>query len=99
MRFGGIESVARDVWLFAATDDNTLDQIQPSRWPPSARSSCTLLNKVKFRLAGGFATTELLPDDDNTFICAHDARRCKWSAQGSTCEPSARLLLSAGKSA
>ena len=31
-------------------------------------SCCTLLNKVKFRLADAFATTELLPDDDNTFI-------------------------------
>ena len=58
-------------------------------------SCCTLLKKVKTRLPGGFATTELLPADDNTFIFAHDARRCKWSAQGKICEPFARLLPSA----
>ena len=45
-------------------------------------SCCTLLKKVKTRLPGGFAMTELLPADDNTFIFAHDARRCKWSAEG-----------------
>ena len=31
-------------------------------------SCCTLLKKVKTRLPGGFAMTELLPADDNTFI-------------------------------
>ena len=58
-------------------------------------SCCTLLKKVKTRLPGGFAMTELLPADDNTFIFARDARRCNWSPQGKICEPSARLLPSA----
>ena len=34
-------------------------------------SCCTLLRKVKTHLPGGFAMTELLPADDNTFIFAH----------------------------
>ena len=51
-------------------------------------SCCTLLKKVKTRLPGGFAMTELLPADDNTFIFARDARRCNWSPQGKICEPS-----------
>ena len=58
-------------------------------------SCCTLLKKVKTRLPGGFAMTELLPADDNTFIFAHDARRCKWSAQRQDLRAFARLLPSA----
>ena len=78
----------------AATDDNTLEEIQPSRWPPSATSSCTLLKKVKSRFAVGFGTAGLVADAADASILALDGRRCKGSAQGSTCEPYARLLPS-----
>ena len=36
------------------------------------------MNKVKSRVGVGFATAELLPDDDNTFRIAHD----DWRAYG-----------------
>ena len=78
----------------AATDDNTLEEIQPSRWPPSARSSCTRLNKVKSRLAGSFATAELIDDAAYASVCALNAKRCISDAQGRTSEPFARLLPS-----
>ena len=58
-----------------------------------------MLKKVKPRLAGGFETAELVDDFANASILALDARRCKWTAQGWTSEPSARLLPSAGKPA
>ena len=64
-----------------------------------ARSSCNLLEMVKPRLAGGFGTAELVDDDADASILELDAGRCKWTAQGWTSEPSARLLPSAGKSA
>ena len=79
----------------AATNDNTLEEIQPSRWPPSATSSCTLMKKVKSRFAVGFVTAELVADAAEAPNLALDARRCKGSAQGSTCEPYFRLLPSA----
>ena len=64
-------------------------------WPPSATSSCTLLKKVKSRFAVGFVTAELVADAAEAPNLALDARRCKGSAQGSTCEPYFRLLPSA----
>ena len=76
----------------AATNNNTLEEIQPSRWSPSARSSCTRLNKVKSRLAGGFATAELVEDAANVSVCALDATLCIWGAQGLTSVHFARLL-------
>ena len=77
----------------AATDDSTLEQIQPSRWSPSARSSCTLLKKVKYRLAGSFATAELVDDAAYASMFALNAKRCICDAQGRTPEPFARLQL------
>ena len=57
------------------------------------------MKEVKFCLAGGFGSAELVDDDADAAIVALDAGRCRWDAQGRTSEPSARLLLSAGKSA
>ena len=37
-----------------------LEQIQPSRWSPTAWSSGTLLKKDHPRLAGGFNSVELV---------------------------------------
>ena len=50
---------------------------------------------IKPRLAVGFGTAELVADAADASNLALDARRCKGSAQGSTCEPYARLLPSA----
>ena len=52
------------------------------------------MKEVKFCLAGGFGSAELVDDDADASILALDAGRCKGSAQGSTCEPYARLLPS-----
>ena len=79
----------------AATDDSTLEQIQPSRWSPTAWSCGTLLQKVNRRLAGGFTSAELVEDAAEAAICALGAGIAGRSAQGSTREPFARLLLSA----
>ncbi len=57
------------------------------------------MKEVKFCLAGGFGSAELVDDDADASILALDAGRCKWTAQGWSSEPSARLLPSASKPA
>ena len=42
---------------------------------------------IKPRLAVGFGTAELVADAADASHLALDGRRCKGSAQGSTCEP------------
>ena len=52
----------------------------------------TRLNKVKSRLAGSFATAELIDAAAYASVCALNAKRCISDAQGRTSEPFARLL-------
>ena len=53
------------------------------------------MKEVKFCLAGGFGSAELVDDDADASILALDAGRCKGSAHGRICEPYARLLPAA----
>ena len=53
------------------------------------------MKEVKFCLAGGFGTAELVDDDADAAILALDAARCKGSAHGRIGEPYARLLPAA----
>ena len=50
------------------------------------------MKEVKFCLAGGFGSAELVDDDAHASILALDAGgRCKWTAQGWSSEPCSPL--------
>ena len=53
-----------------------LEQIQPSRWSPTAWSSGTLLKKDHPRLAGGFNSVELVSAAATASIFVLDCPRC-----------------------
>ena len=68
-----------------------LEQIQPSRWSPTAWSSGTLLKKDHPRLAGGFNSVELVSAAAAASIFVLDWQRCTGWDAARTDEPHARL--------
>ena len=68
-----------------------LEQIQPSRWSPTAWSSGTLLKKDHPRLAGGFISVELVAAAAAASIVVLDCPRCTGRMPAWTDEPPARL--------
>ena len=76
-----------------------LEQIQPSRWSPTAWSCGTLLEKVHPRLAGGFISAELAAAAAAASIFALDGVLCTGRVQAWASEPPARLLPPASEPA
>ena len=68
-----------------------LEQIQPSRWSPTAWSSGTLLQTVNPRPAGGFISMELVTAAAAASIFVMDCQRCTWRVPAWTDEPPALL--------
>ena len=68
-----------------------LEQIQPSRWSPTAWSSGTLLKKDHPRLAGGFNSVELVSAAAAASIFALLCQLCGACMGGLTGEPPAHL--------
>ena len=68
-----------------------LEQIQPSRWSPTAWSSGTLLQTVNPRPAGGFISMELVAAAAAASIFVMDCQRCTWRVPAWTDEPPALL--------
>ena len=68
-----------------------LEQIQPSRWSPTAWSSGTLLKKDHPRLAGGFNSVELVSAAAAASIFVLDCPRCTGWDAARTDEPHAPL--------
>ena len=69
----------------------SLEQIQPSRWSPTAWSSGTLLKKDHPRLAGGFNSVKLVSAAAAASIFVLDCPRCTGRDAAWTDEPPARL--------
>ena len=67
-----------------------LEQIQPSRWSPTAWSSGTLLKKDQPRLAGGFNSVELVSTAAAASIFAQQCPRCTGREPAWTDEAPAR---------
>ena len=68
-----------------------LEQIQPSRWSPTAWSSGTLLQTINPRPAGGFISMELVAAAAAASIFVMDCQRCTWRVPAWTDEPPALL--------
>ena len=69
-----------------------LEQIQPSRWSPTAWSIGTVLQTVNPRPAGGFISVELVSAAAAASIFVLDCPRCTGRMPAWTDEPPARLL-------
>ena len=76
-------------------ENDMLEQIQPSRWSPTAWSCGALLQRVGPRLAGGFISAELVAAAAATSIFALNGMLCTGRVQAWTDERPARLLPSA----
>ena len=69
-----------------------LEQIQPSRWSPTAWSCGALLQRVGPRLAGGFISAELAAAAAAACIFAPRAMLCTGRVAAWSSEPPARLV-------